>query len=87
MSKILYSFSTKKLFNIRNVVNDIDEVPLEFLPRKLTTAKLYLTVNPVDIIEQFSQSTKPGGKSIPESLKNIKADDNPIIAIIHLKDF
>jgi hypothetical protein len=87
MSKILYSFSTKKLFNIKNVVNDIDEVPLEFLPRKLTTGKVYLTVNPVDIIEQFSQSTKPSGKSIPESLKDIKADDNPIIVIIHLKDF
>ncbi|MFA5817447.1 MAG: 6-bladed beta-propeller [Bacteroidales bacterium] len=87
MSKVLYSFSTQKLFHIRNLVNDIDEVPFNFFPKKLSKGKAYLTINPLEIVELFSKNAKSGGKTIPKSLNDIKIDDNPIIAIIQLKDF
>jgi hypothetical protein len=85
--KLMYSFLTKKLLHIRYLINDIDDVPLNLHPKKLKGSKLYLTVDPIDIIEYFARSKSSDEKDIPTFLNDIRIDDNPILAILKLKEF
>ncbi len=55
---ILYSFQTKKIENIRNLINDIDDVPFFFIPKKLSNGKAYLTIDALEIVDHFSGNEK-----------------------------
>jgi len=85
--KLFYSFQTRKLYHVRRLVNDIDGVPLYFFPKKMTDDSMLLTINPIRIIEHFDKDTNADRVEIPDALKGINIDDNPIIAVVKLKDF
>ncbi len=87
LNKILFSFDSQKAYLIKHVINDIDGVPFILSPKILSGNKMILKINPIDIIEYLNQDADITEKAIPDALKNIKIDDNPILAIITLKKF
>lgn len=85
--KLFYSFKTKKLHHIRQISNDIDGVPFLFFPIKLSDNDMFVTIHPINIIEHFQNDVSANKLEMPNALEGINIDDNPIIAVIKLKEF
>jgi hypothetical protein len=71
----MYDFVAKKLHYVSNIINDIDGT-FDLFPFVLTENGMLDKKSSFEIIEE---------NKIPESLKNIDADDNPVIRISELK--
>jgi len=84
LHKVLYSFTTNNLCHIRLIENDIDGVPMLFKPEIIVEDKAFVLIDPITIIESNSENETQKIKTFKDE---IDLDDNPIIAIITLKQF
>jgi hypothetical protein len=72
----MYNFLTKELKRVSNIINNIDRMFDIMVPRNLTDNQMLDEKLAFEIIEE---------NKIPESLKNLKEDDNPVLRISNFK--
>jgi hypothetical protein len=71
----MYDFETEKLKNVSKIINDFDNT---------------YDITPIDLNDNLMSDGKQAFEiieedKVPESIKNLKEDDNPVIRISHLR--
>jgi hypothetical protein len=77
---VMYSLSTKELQQVEKFDNDLDNIGFSLW--YLTEIKDNRIINPISAPYFFEEENK---SKIPESIKNLQEEDNPILRILELK--